>query len=136
LLAAAVVVVEEDAAVAVDALEVSVSEELAASLVDVVAVSSVLSAEVRSAAAFALLLVIVEARALASSEMETVSPYALELLVLLELLDDALRMDEEPELEDVESLVKDSKLSIADIAPSFVTPHIGRFGREFRAACK
>jgi hypothetical protein len=105
---------------------VSVSELLVVSVVEVVEVSSVVSVEVSKAIAFALLLVIVEARALASSEMETLSPDELELLVLLELVDAALMTDEEPELEDVESLYVESKLSMADIKTSFVTPPIGR----------
>ncbi|MHC1713132.1 MAG: hypothetical protein AB9872_13375 [Solidesulfovibrio sp.] len=96
------VAVEEEA----DAVSVAVADVLAVSdvLALVVSVSSVMSDEVSKAAAFALLLVMEEDRALASSEMVTVSPDALELLELLVVVDAALRTDEEPELEDVASL--------------------------------
>jgi hypothetical protein len=126
------VAVEEEA----DAVSVAVADVLAVSvsgvLALVVSVSSVMSAEVSKAAAFALLLVMEEDRALASSEMVTVSPDELELLELLAVVDAALRTDEEPELEDVASLYVESRLSMADIETSFVTPLIGHHKRKFR----
>jgi hypothetical protein len=115
--------VEVDVEASVVLLELVVlAVSVSVSVVEAADVASVVSVEVSKAAAFALLLVIVEARALASSEMETVSPDELELLELLALVDVALRTDEVPALEDVESLYVESKLSMADIETSFVMP--------------